>query len=1337
MDGLKVFIGGDATALKKTLREADYAIKGFVNQNKHALKNLENLGAPAAIAFTGLTLSIGAAAKKFGDFEATLNRVQAVSNASASEMAALKVKAEELGAATKFSGQEAASGMEELAKAGFNAKQTMDAIPGVLQLAAAGGVSVAQAAELAGGTIRGFGLAMDEAGRVADVMAQAANQSSVDIGDLQLTMKYVAPVASSASQSLEEMSGAIAIMGNSMIKGEQAGTTLRAALTRLQDPPKEAGEQLSALGIAIADTQGRMLPLGDIVDQLRTKTAKMTEVQRNAAIAQIFGTEALSGMLTLVKASPAEYQAMVDSMRNADGAAKKMSDTINSGFNGAMDQLGASADSAAKAVGENLAPAILALAGGIKGAVDAFNGMPAELKTLAVGAAAGGTALLGMAAAAGLLLPVIANLRAALFLTNTLALTPVGIAITALAATVTIATIAFKAYSDSVAAAKQKEDGARDARIKSTAAVKAQKDELEKLAKEYHNLAGKSKLSKDEMERLKAIQDKLAKEYPAIAEVIAKGATSHDKVEAAVRREIAAKADLLKMDQVAAQQRVMSDSTQLANERRKLDELQQRLEDAKSAPSYGDSAGKVQELNVISGMIAAQQRAVDAVNARVLASAADLQRVNGIVIPKPTVAKPNRGDAYSGGGGEGKSGKNEAEKAAEEAHRKAEERIQKLTQHYADLTERQKAWGYGDSVVIKNLQSLYAAVAKELGKTTAGAEALANIQQRITVLAGNNAVAKQAKEAADAKENERQALGNIMATVERQMAQEDKAAQKRKQDAEDAVRAQEDFNAAVRDMQGELVGLATDPSLERIANFAKGLAQDGKKAKEWGDAINKVGDDFKSAGDGAKGFEAALSSIGMSIDPVSLGLTMAISLANTLKEAFDKARAAQGMMFDSVRSVAREIKRAQVEASGDPVQHAELERQDAVDALNERAAAELKKRKEALKAENVVANAFSNGATYARIDSMTEADFPDIQEMLTAGMVGIDETYHKAVFSLVDTTTEGASKLQDETQKLIDETNKKIEESAIRSAEIVDELAAGGRDSWGNRISLEAERDLRIQEATADLEEKKAQAAKKQRDLYKEIRQINEDERAAIAGIENEGIAVRAKSEAQDKAERISKIKAEAQANRDAKTAEINGISEQIKKEEEAHDKAVSNVRILADERIKALGGELTRLKEITKEMERQAALAGQKAAAPTSSGGSSSTAAVSGSKSSSNNTTGEKYGDTSGARYDSSGRKVAYTKNGVNYYHTGGSPRLKSDEVPAILRTNEFVFTPQQFNGLMDLRTAAVNARGGGFSTGDIHITVNAARGMNERQVADAVWDNISTRLRRSGLGR
>lgn len=124
---------------------------------------------------TGAVVAIGTAAVKAGnDFEAQMSRVAAISGATGDDLKALTDQALQLGADTAYSATEAAQGMENLASAGFTTKEIMAAMPGMLDLAASSGEDLANSADIAASTLRGFGLAADQAGHVADVLAKNA-----------------------------------------------------------------------------------------------------------------------------------------------------------------------------------------------------------------------------------------------------------------------------------------------------------------------------------------------------------------------------------------------------------------------------------------------------------------------------------------------------------------------------------------------------------------------------------------------------------------------------------------------------------------------------------------------------------------------------------------------------------------------------------------------------------------------------------------------------------------------------------------------------------------------------------------------------------------------------------------------------------------------------------------------------------------------------------------------------------------------------------------------------------------------------------------------------------
>lgn len=287
---------------------------------------------------TALSTAGGFAVKTGMDFEAQMSRVKAISGATGSEFESLKQQAIDLGAATSFSATESAEAMENLASAGFSVSEIMDAMPGMLDLAASSGEDLASSADIASSTLRAFGLEASEAGHVADVLAKNAANTNAAVMDTGYAMKYVAPVAHSAGWSLEEVTAAIGKMADAGIKGEQAGTTLRGALTRMMNPTDAMADAMEELGVTFYDSEGKMKSLSTIIDELQTATAGLTEEQRDNKIATIFGTEALSGMKVLLSSSKEELDSLTEGLKNSDGAAKEMAETMQDNLKGATEE---------------------------------------------------------------------------------------------------------------------------------------------------------------------------------------------------------------------------------------------------------------------------------------------------------------------------------------------------------------------------------------------------------------------------------------------------------------------------------------------------------------------------------------------------------------------------------------------------------------------------------------------------------------------------------------------------------------------------------------------------------------------------------------------------------------------------------------------------------------------------------------------------------------------------------------------------------------------------------------------------------------------------------------
>ena len=335
----------------------------------------------ATVAITGTAAALGgvaAAAIKVGsDFESQMSRVKAISGATGEEFEQLKAQAMQLGADTSFSASQAAEGMENLAAAGFTTSEIMNAMPGLLNLAAASGEDLASSSDIAASTLRGFGRAASDAAHVADVLAANANRTNSSVADTGEAMKYIAPLARAAGLSLEETAAAIGIMANAGVNGSQAGTSLRGALSRLSKPTKDMSEAMDELGISFYDSNGKMKSLTEQVGMLRQATEGMTDEQKNNYLVTLYGQEALSGMLALINEGEGSLGELTEAYRSCDGEAQKAAETMQDNLSGALEQLSGSAETLGLAfynsVANNLKNAANTATESINNITDSFN----------------------------------------------------------------------------------------------------------------------------------------------------------------------------------------------------------------------------------------------------------------------------------------------------------------------------------------------------------------------------------------------------------------------------------------------------------------------------------------------------------------------------------------------------------------------------------------------------------------------------------------------------------------------------------------------------------------------------------------------------------------------------------------------------------------------------------------------------------------------------------------------------------------------------------------------------------------------------------------------------
>lgn len=273
------------------------------------------------------------------NFEASMSNVKAISGATGDEMLQLKSKAEEMGSKTKFTATEAGDAMSYMAMAGWKTSDMLNGIEGIMNLAAASGEDLATTSDIVTDALTAMGYSAGDAGELADVMAAAASNSNTNVSMMGETFKYAAPLVGTLGYNMQDAAIAIGLMANAGIKGEQAGTSLRGVLTRLAAPPKDCANAMDALGLSLTDSEGNMLSLQDVINQLREKFAGLDEVQQAAYASAIAGKTGMSGLLAIVNAAPEDYDKLTEAIYNCSGASEDMANTMNDNVNGQITLL--------------------------------------------------------------------------------------------------------------------------------------------------------------------------------------------------------------------------------------------------------------------------------------------------------------------------------------------------------------------------------------------------------------------------------------------------------------------------------------------------------------------------------------------------------------------------------------------------------------------------------------------------------------------------------------------------------------------------------------------------------------------------------------------------------------------------------------------------------------------------------------------------------------------------------------------------------------------------------------------------------------------------------------
>ena len=314
------------TALRDVSQEM---MKRFDEGAKQMIAGFASMAAGSKI-LSVINKTFGASVNTAADFEQAMARVGAVSGATGEDFERLSQQARDLGRDTQYSATQAAASQESLARAGFNTNEIISAMPGLLNMAAAEGMDLASAADIASSAIRGFGLDASEANRVADVLAKTSSASNTSISLLGESLKYVAPIAKGLGFSIEQTNAMLGVMANSGIKGTLAGNSLKAAFLRLSQEPKAVAKALGELGVKAKTAEGNIRPFPELMKELSAKMEGMGKADKLGLLSKIFGTAASSGMLAIMDGvANGSLPELEQALYNCSGAAKEMAERMN------------------------------------------------------------------------------------------------------------------------------------------------------------------------------------------------------------------------------------------------------------------------------------------------------------------------------------------------------------------------------------------------------------------------------------------------------------------------------------------------------------------------------------------------------------------------------------------------------------------------------------------------------------------------------------------------------------------------------------------------------------------------------------------------------------------------------------------------------------------------------------------------------------------------------------------------------------------------------------------------------------------------------------------------
>lgn len=380
-------ISGDSSELLKELAGLKAQLADTQKQEESLGKSASGFGAvaqtackvaAAAYATVGAAIT-GAAAYAVSagmNFESAMSNVAAISGATGEDLAALEATAKEMGATTQFSATEAANALSYMALAGWDAQQSIDALPGVLDLAAASGMDLASASDMVTDYLSAFGMEAEDSAYFADMLAYAQSNANTTAAGLGESFKNCAANMNAAGQDVETTTSLLSMLANQGSKGSEAGTKLAAVMRDLTAKMEDGAIKIGDTSVKVMDAEGNFRDLTDILIDVESATEGMGDAEKSAALSATFTSDSISGLNMILNAGVDEAAKFEEELRNSTGTASNMADTMNDNLKGRITELG----SALEGVGIQAYDAMEGpLKKGVESAIDSIGALSDEM----------------------------------------------------------------------------------------------------------------------------------------------------------------------------------------------------------------------------------------------------------------------------------------------------------------------------------------------------------------------------------------------------------------------------------------------------------------------------------------------------------------------------------------------------------------------------------------------------------------------------------------------------------------------------------------------------------------------------------------------------------------------------------------------------------------------------------------------------------------------------------------------------------------------------------------------------------------------------------------------